>query len=73
MTSPPSESLRARLSAINTWDPRVFRARPTVTMPAEALAPFAPGPATLRLTAFGGQKLLRTPAPRVRELAVRIR
>ena len=34
---------------------------------------FHAGGATLRLTGFGGQKLLHTPAPRVRELRVELR
>ena len=32
-----------------------------------------PGPALIRVTGFGGQKLLHTPAPRRRELRVQLR
>lgn len=63
---------RSRVSAISALDPRLFRYTPTVVLTREQLARFAPGPATLRLTGFGAQKLLRTPAPRVRELQVTI-
>ena len=63
----------AQVNTVNTYDPRVFEYARTVTITPEVLARFAPGPATLRLTGFGGQKLLRTPPPRVRELAVRLR
>src|SRR4051812_28739333 len=49
---------RARLQAIATYDPRVFQYTPTITITPELLNRFAPGPATLRLTGFGGQKLL---------------
>lgn len=61
-----------RLSAINTIDPRLFRVRERVVVSPDVLARFASGPAVVRLTVFGGQKLLRTPAPRVRESAVTI-
>src|SRR5262245_18721847 len=64
---------RARVSRVNTYDPRVFESVRTVTITPGLLARFSPGPATLRLTGFGGEKLLRTPAPRVRELAVQLR
>jgi hypothetical protein len=63
---------RTRVSAISAYDPRIFRYERTMVLTAELLARFEPGPATLRLTGFGGQKLLRTPAPRVKELAVQI-
>ena len=61
---------RAQQNAVSAYDPRLFRYTPTVVITPELLARFAPGPATLRLTAFGGPKLLRTPPPRVRELQV---
>ena len=61
---------RGALNSISAYDPRVFRYTPTVTITPELLGRFAPGKATLRLTGFGGQKLLRTPAPRVREVPV---
>jgi len=63
---------RAAVNGVSAYDPRVFRYTPTVTLSGEILARFSPGPATLRLTGFGGQKLLHTPAPRVRELQVQI-
>jgi hypothetical protein len=63
---------RARVNVISAYDPRRFRYTPAVTITPQLLARFTPGPATLRLTGFGGQKLLRTPAPRVRELPVTI-
>jgi hypothetical protein len=64
---------RANVNRISGLDPRVFRYTPTVAITPVLLARFRPGPATLRVTGFGGQKLLRTPAPRVRELQVRLR
>ena len=63
---------RARQNAVSAYDPRLFRYTPTVVITPELLARFTPGPATLRLTAFGGPKLLRTPPPRVRELQVTV-
>jgi hypothetical protein len=63
---------RARVNSVSAYDPRLFRYTPTVTITPELLARFRAGPATLRVTAFGGQKLLRTPAPRVRELQLRL-
>jgi hypothetical protein len=63
---------RGRVSSVSAYDLRLFQYTPTVSITAELLARFQPGPATVRLTAFGGQKLLRTPPPRVRELAVRL-
>ena len=63
---------RASVNGISGLDPRVFRYTATVAISPELLARFRPGPATLRVTGFGGQKLLRTPAPRVRELQVRL-
>ena len=61
---------RARVNAISALDPRVFRYTPTVAITPALLARFQPGPATLRVTGFGGMKLLHTPAPRIRELQV---
>jgi hypothetical protein len=60
------------LSTVRSYDPRLFRYTPSVVITSELLARFATGPATLRLTGVGMQKLLRTPAPRVRELQVTI-
>jgi hypothetical protein len=61
---------RGGMPAIRSYDPRIFRYTPSIVITSELLARFTPGPATLRLTGFGMQKLLRTPAPRVRELPV---
>lgn len=63
---------RGALNTISAYDPRVFRYTPTVRITQALLSGFNPGPATLRLTGFGAQKLLHTPAPRVRELAVQL-
>jgi hypothetical protein len=63
---------RARVHRVRSIDPRVLRYTPTIAITPALLARFQPGPATLRVTGFGGQKLLRTPAPRVRELQVRL-
>ena len=61
---------RASVNEVSDLDPRVFRYSPTVTITSALLARFHCGPAMLRVTAFGGQKLLRTPAPRIRQLKV---
>lgn len=63
---------RARVNSVSAYDPRVFQYTPTVRITAELLSRFTPGPATLRVTGFGGQKLLRTPRPRIREMEVQI-
>jgi hypothetical protein len=63
---------RAEVNRLSAYDPRLFRYRPTVRIGAEPLSRLGPGPATLRLTVFGGQKLLQTPKPRVREAPVTI-
>jgi len=63
---------RGAVNVVSAYDPRVFRYTPTVTLTPEILSRFSAGPATLRLTGFGGQKLLQTPAPRVRELQVQL-
>ena len=63
---------RAGVNRISAYDPRVFRYTPRVTIGPEFLSRFRAGPAVLRLTVFGGQKLLHTPPPRVRELQVRL-
>lgn len=62
----------SRVNYISGYDPRIFRYERTVTLTPDFLARFEPGPATLRLTGFGAQKLLQTPAPRIRTLSVRI-
>jgi hypothetical protein len=64
---------QARVSAVSMYDVRLFRNVRSVAITPELLERFTPGSATLRLTGFGGQKLLRTPRPRVRELAVELR
>ena len=63
---------RASVNAVSALDPRVFRYMPTVTLTRAHLARFHAGAATLRVTGFGGQKLLQTPSPRVRELEVEL-
>jgi hypothetical protein len=71
-----AETLREELSRVNyisSYDPRIFRYQRSQRITTQLLAHFESGPATLRLTGFGSQKLLQTPAPRVRELAVQIR
>jgi hypothetical protein len=71
-----SETLREELSRVNSissYDPRIFRYIRTITVTPALLSRFEHGPATLRLTGFGSQKLLQTPAPRVRDLPVQIR
>jgi len=64
---------RSGVNYVNTLDPRLFRYHPMITIAARALDGFHPGPATLRLTVFGNQKLLRTPAARVREVGVMLK
>jgi len=63
---------RASVNDVIDLDPRLFRYLPTVVMTSALLCRLDPGPATLRLTAFGSHKLMHTPAPRVRELEVRL-
>lgn len=63
---------RAEVNRFSGYDPRLFRYRPSIRIEPELLSRFRAGPALLRLTVFGGQKLLRTPAPRVREFSVRL-
>lgn len=63
---------RARVATISAYDPRLFEYVRTTTLTRDLLARFKPGPAVVRLTGFGGQKLLQTPEPKVRELPVRI-
>jgi hypothetical protein len=70
-----TELVHEQLSQFRTqavFDVRLFRYTPTVTLTEELLSRFQPGPATLRVTGFGSQKLLRTPAPRVSELRVQL-
>jgi hypothetical protein len=63
---------RGAVPTVRSLDPRVYRYTPTVVITPEILSKLQPGPATLRVTGFGAQKLLRTPANRVRELRVRL-
>jgi hypothetical protein len=63
---------RGRFHRIRAIDPRVFRYTPSVTLTPAILSRFQAGPATVRVTGYGEQKLLRTPAPRVSEAAVRL-
>ena len=63
---------RASVNKISGLDPRVFRYTPTITITPALLAGFRAGPATLRLTGFGGPKLMHTPDARVREQQVRL-
>ncbi len=53
-------------------DPRIRSARLMVPIEREVLAHFQPGDAVLRAHAIGGPQWLRTPPPRVKEIAVRI-
>lgn len=64
---------RASVNRVSALDPRVFRYRPTVIVTPALLARFHAGTATIRVTGFGGQKLLHTPAARVRELKVELK
>lgn len=69
------EVLMEKLSDVNRisgYDPRLFRYARSVRISRALLARFGAGPALLRVTAFGGMKLLRTPPPRVREAAVQL-
>jgi hypothetical protein len=63
---------QSRLSAVNTLDPRLFRYTPSVAITPDVLSQFDAGAATLRLTGFGGSKLLRVPPPRTREVSVQL-
>lgn len=62
--------LRGGLPTVRSFDPRLYRYTPRTVITPELLARFSSGPAMLRLTGVGMQKLLRTPPPRVRELQV---
>ena len=52
---------------MNVYDVRIYRYTPTVTRTSGLLADVKPGPAVVRLTGYGGMKLLRTPPPVVRQ------
>jgi hypothetical protein len=51
-------------------DPRPIRGSYTARITAEQLAHFSPGPATLRVIAFGRSQWLRTPPPKAVEKQV---
>ena len=53
-------------------DPRTRSAHLMVPIEGEMLARFEPGSAVLRVHAIGGPQWLRTPPPKVQEIAVRI-
>lgn len=53
-------------------DPRIRSAHLMVPIEREVLAHFDPGDAVLRVHAIGGPQWLRTPPPKVQEVAVRI-
>jgi len=55
-----------------SYDPRSRKAAKTVVLSSESLAGFAAGPAVVRVTAYGNMQWLRTPPPKVREMAVTI-
>ena len=61
---------RGELNRMNVYDVRTYRYTPTVTLTPGVLAGFKPGPAVVRLTGYGGMKLLRTPPPVVRQQRV---
>ena len=63
---------RGEHNRVSDLDPRIFHYTPSITITPALLARFEAGPATLRVTGFGGTKLLHTPAPRVRSLEVRL-
>lgn len=55
-----------------SYDPRSRSATKTVTVAEQSLSAFAPGPARLRITAYGNMQWLRTPPPVVKEIPVAI-
>jgi hypothetical protein len=55
-----------------SYDPRPKHSSKVVALTESDLRGFSPGPARLRLTAYGNMQWLRTPPPVVRELAVSI-
>ena len=68
-----SEVLHEQVARFRTqavFDVRLLRYTPSVSVTHALLSRFQPGSATLRVTGFGSQKLLRIPAPRVAELQV---
>jgi hypothetical protein len=64
---------RSQLRRVATFDVRLYRYTPKVSITPELLSRFQPGPARLRVTGFGSQKLLRTPGPRAAELSVELK
>ena len=63
---------RADVNHISGLDPRVFDYASSIVLTSAQLARFHAGPATLRVTGVGGQKLLQTPPPRTSELRVQL-
>jgi hypothetical protein len=57
---------------VASLDPRLREAHLLVPIERERLARFQPGDAVLRAHAIGGPQWLRTPPPKVQEIAVRI-
>jgi len=55
-----------------SYDPRPKHSRRTIQLTDDALSAFKPGPAVLRLTAYGNMQWLRTPPPVVTERVVTI-
>ena len=63
---------RGELNRMNVYDVRTYRYTPTIRLTSDVLASFKPGPAVVRLTGYGGMKLLRTPPPVVRQQRVMV-
>lgn len=55
-----------------SYDPRPQRASASVVLTPAHLTAFTPGPAIVRVTAFGNMQWLRTPPPKIREQRVEI-
>ncbi|MBL0937665.1 MAG: hypothetical protein IBJ03_02160 [Gemmatimonadaceae bacterium] len=63
---------RTDRNRVSAYDVRLFRYTRMDSVGTDVISRLRPGPAVLRLTVFGGMKLLRTPAPRIREIQVEI-
>ena len=63
---------RGELNRMNVYDVRIYRYLSSVRLTPDVLTRFKPGPAVIRLTGYGGTKLLRTPPPVVREQRVMV-
>ena len=68
----PWELYRGELNRMNVYDVRTYRYTHTVMLTSDVLAGFEPGPASVELTGYGRMKLLRTPAPVVRQQRVMV-